>query len=149
VTFPVETPGDLTRLRFGCGYKAGSKDEGWDLQVSFDDGKTFKTVGRAWGPARIAGTWVSVSDIPAGSRRALVRYSASSRGDLVLWRHRIEADYKEPRGGFAPITVTYRWEENGQPREDVHVARSPAETYSIRCAGKPLLKSISIERSAR
>ncbi len=146
VTFPVETPGDLTRLRFGCGYKAGSKGEGWDLQVSFDDGKTFKTVDRAAGPARIAGKWVTCTEIPSGVRKALVRYSAVSRGDLILWRHRIEADYREPGGGFAPVKITYRWEENGQPREDVHIARSPSETYSIKCAQTPVLKSISIER---
>jgi hypothetical protein len=146
VTFPVETPGDLTRLRFGCGYKAGSKGEGWDLQVSFDEGKTFKTVDRAAGPARIAGKWVTFSEIPSGVRKALVRYSAVSRGDLILWRHRIEADYKEPNGGFAPVKITYRWEENGQAREDVHLARSPGENYTITCAQPPVLKSISIER---
>jgi hypothetical protein len=146
ITFPVETPGDLMRLRFGCGYKAGSKGEGWDLQVSFDEGKTFKTVDRAAGPARIAGKWVTFSDIPPGARKALVRYSAINRGDLILWRHRIEADYKEPHGGFAPVKITYRWEENGRPREHVHVARSPNDTYSIKCDQVPVLKSISIER---
>ena len=71
VTFPVETPGDLTRLRFGCGYKAGSKGEGWDLQVSFDDGRSFKTVDRAAGPTRFGSKWITVSDIPAGTRRAI------------------------------------------------------------------------------
>jgi hypothetical protein len=146
VTFPVETPGDLTRLRFGCGYKAGSKGEGWDLQVSFDDGKTFKTVDRAAGPARIAGKWVTFTEIPSGARKVLVRYAAISRGDLILWRYRIEADYKEPNGGVAPVKITYRWEENGQPREDVHVARSPNDTYSIKCLQTPVLKSVSIER---
>jgi hypothetical protein len=149
VTVPVETPGDLTRLRFGCGYKAGSKDEGWDLQVSFDDGKSFKTVDRAGGPVRIAGKWITFSEVPAGARKALVRYSALSRGDLILWRYRIEADYKEPHGGFAPVRITYRWEESGQPREDVHVARSADDSYTIKCAETPVLKSLTIERAAR
>lgn len=147
VTFPVETPGELVRLRFGCAYKAGSKGEGWDLQVSYDDGKTFKTLDRASGPTRLSGKWLTASDAPAGTRKALVRYAGTSRADLILWRYRIEADYKEPRGGFAPVKITYRWEENGQPREDVHVSRSPDETYAIRCAQKPVLKSIVLERA--
>lgn len=146
VTVPVETPGDLVRLRFGCVYKAGSKNEGWDLQVSFDDGKSFKTVDHAGGPVRLAGKWITLSDVPPGTRKALVRYSALSRGDLILWRYRIDADYKEPQGGVAPVKVTYRWEEGGQAREDVHVARSPNDPYVIRCAQAPVLKSVTLER---
>jgi hypothetical protein len=146
ITFPVETPGDLVRLRFGCGYKAGSKNEGWELQVSLDEGKTFKSAARAWGPARVAGAWTTFDTIPAGTRKALVRYAAASRGDCILWRYRIEADYKEPDAGFAPVKVTYRWEEDGKPREDVHVAKTPSDLYTITCAQKPVLKSITLER---
>ncbi len=149
ITFPIETPGDLLRLRFGCSYKAGSKDEGWDLQVSFDDGKTFKTVDRASGPTRMGSKWTTFSEIPRGTRKALVRYSAASRADLILWRYRIDADYQEPNAGVAPLKITYRWEENGQPREHVHIARSPSETYSITCAQKPLLKSLTLEPAGR
>ena len=41
--------------------------------------------------------------------------------------------------------ITYVWEENGQEKRDVHVARRPEETYTIRCASKPLMKSIILE----
>jgi hypothetical protein len=146
ITFPVETPGDLVRLRFGCGYKAGGAAEGWDLQVSFDEGKTFRTVDRAAGPNRFGSKWTTFSDIPKGTRKALVRYSATSRADLILWRYRIDADYQEPGAGIAPVKVIYRWEENGRPREDVHISRSGSETWSITCAQKPVLKSITLER---
>jgi hypothetical protein len=145
-TFPVETPGDLVRLRFGCGYKAGSKNDGWELQVSFDEGKTFRTVERAAGPAKPGSAWVTCADIPPKTRKAWVRYAGFSRGDCVLWRCRIDADYQEPYGGSAPVKITYRWEEDGQAKEDVHVTRSPEEAYAIRCAKKPLLKSITLER---
>ena len=149
ITFPVETPGDLVRLRFGCGYKAGGAAEGWDLQVSFDEGKTFKTVDRAAGPTRFGSKWTTFSEIPKGTRKALVRYSATSRADLILWRYRIDADYQEPGAGIAPVKIIYRWEENGKPREDVHLTRSASETYSITCAQKPVLKSITLERASR
>ena len=148
-TFPVEAPGDLLRLRFGCGYKAGGAAEGWDLQVSFDEGKTFRTVDRAAGPVRFGSKWVVASDVPKGTRKALVRYAGTSRADLILWRYRIEADYEEPGAGFAPVRVTYRWEEGGRAREDVHVARAPEETYTITCGGKPVLRSITLERVGR
>ncbi|MCW8132403.1 MAG: hypothetical protein KIS92_18795 [Planctomycetota bacterium] len=146
-TFPVETPGDLTRIRFGCNYRAGQKGERWDLQVSFDEGKTFKTVGSAEGPTRQSAAWVTCSEIPAGTRKALVRFAGAGRGNLVIFRYRIDADYAEPRGGFAPVKITYAWEEGGQPKEDVHVARAAEETYAIACGQKPVLKSITLERA--
>jgi hypothetical protein len=144
VTLPVETPGDLKRLRFGCAYKAGSKNEGWELQVSFDEGKTFKTVERAVGPAKPGHAWVAFSDVPPGTRKCLVRYAAFSRGDCLLWRFRIDADYAEPHGGAAPVKITYRWDEDGRPKEDV---RTTAAGYTLRCAKKPLMKSIVLERA--
>jgi hypothetical protein len=49
MTFPVATPGDLVRLRFGCHYRARDARDGWELQVSFDGGKTFQPAGRCPG----------------------------------------------------------------------------------------------------
>ncbi|MGZ3441773.1 MAG: hypothetical protein ACXVDD_19770, partial [Polyangia bacterium] len=59
---------------------------------------------------------------------------------------RIDADYAEPRGGFAPVRVTYVWDEDGQTRTDMHVAASPAATYTIHCDGKPHMRSLVVER---
>ncbi|MBA2481032.1 MAG: hypothetical protein H0V44_10230 [Planctomycetes bacterium] len=147
VTYPVETPNDLKRLRFGCNYRAGDAAEGWDLQVSFDDGKTFKTIDRAAGPTRQNAKFVTVSDIPPKTRKALVRFAGASKGNTVLFRSRIDADYAEPHGGFAPIQITYQWEENGQAKQDVHVATSPKDTYTITCASKPKMTAIILERA--
>jgi len=147
VTFPVETPGDMVRIRFGCNYRAGQKEENWGLQVSFDEGKSFKTVGRATGPTRQNSAWVTCAEVPAGTRKALVRFAGESRGNTVLWRYRIDADYAEPRGGFAPVKITYAWDEAGQAKEDIHVAKTPEETWTIHCAQKPELKSIVLERA--
>lgn len=36
------------------------------------------------------------------------------------------------------MKVTYRWQEGGQAREDVHVAVTANETYSIDCAKRPV-----------
>jgi hypothetical protein len=145
LTFPIATPGDMTRLRFGCHYRARDAKEGWDLQVSLDGGKTWKTVDRAGGPTPGSCKYVTFADIPAGTRKALVRYAGTQRNACCLFDYRIDADYKEPAGGFRPIKVTYQWEENGQAKQDVHVAKQPRETYSITCAAKPRMKSLMVE----
>jgi hypothetical protein len=83
--------------------------------------------------------------VPAGVRQALVRFTGTQRNTTCLFDYRIDADYKEPHGGFRPVKVAYRWEENGQAKEDVHIARKPQETYTIDCAVKPTMKSIGVE----
>jgi hypothetical protein len=145
ITFPIATPGDMTGLRFGCHYRARDAKDGWDLQVSFDNGKTFKTVDRAAGPTPGLCKYVTFSAVPAGTRQALVRFAGTQRNTTCLFDYRIDADYKEPYGGFRPVKVVYRWEENGQAKEDEHVARKPQETYTITCAVKPRMKSITVE----
>jgi hypothetical protein len=149
LTFPVSTPGDLVRLRFGAHYRALDARDGLDYQVSFDGGKTWKSVDRAAGPTRGHCKYVVFTDVPNGVRQALVRYAGTSRDatqdSTGLFNFRIDADYHEPFGGFRPVRVTYAWEEDGQPKRDVYVARKPHETYTIRCSAKPVMKSIVLE----
>ncbi|HVR84237.1 MAG TPA: hypothetical protein VMU54_08000 [Planctomycetota bacterium] len=145
VTFPIATPGDLVRLRFGCHYRARGAADGIDYQVSFDGAKTWKTVDRAPGGEGGACKYTVSADVPKGIREALVRYSGSSRNATGILGFRIDADYQEPFGGFRPVRVTYHWEENGQARQDVHLARKPDEVWTITCGTKPLMKSIILE----
>lgn len=145
ITFPVATPGDLVRLRFGCHFRARDPRDAWDLQVSLDDGKTWKTVDRAAGPTPGSCQYVTFAAIPAGIRQAWVRYAGVQRNTTCLFDYRIDADYREPHGGFRPIRVTYEWEENSKPKQDVHVARHSHENYVITCVGKPTMKSIRLE----
>ena len=51
----------------------------------------------------------------------------------------------EPAGGFRPVKVTYRWEEDGKAKEQVFVAKKGEETWTINCAAKPAMKSIVME----
>jgi hypothetical protein len=145
LTFPVATPGDLVRLRFGAHYRARDARDGLDYQVSFDQGKTWKTVDRAAGPTLGNCKYVVFADVPAGVRQALVRYAGTNRNATGILNFRIDADYREPFGGFRPVQVTYTWEEDGQLKRDVYVARKPRETYTIHCAAKPVMKSIVLE----
>jgi hypothetical protein len=145
VTFPISTPGAMTRLRLGGHFRARDERDGWDLQVSFDGGKSFRTVERLAGPVKGHSQYVTVSDLPPGTRSALVRFAGTQRNTTALFGYRIDADYREPHGGFTPVKVTYVWEEGGVEKRDVHIARKPEETYAISCKEKPVMKSIVVE----
>ena len=144
----MKTPGDITRLRISDHFLSSGKDSMYFIEVSFDGGKTWKTVDRPAGltlPRNFVGHYVVVSDVPAGTRSAQVRYRGTGRNTLVMTNARIDADYREPAGGFRPVQVTYVWEEGGLEKKDVHVAKSPEETYTITCESTPLLKSLIVE----
>ncbi|MBI3831895.1 MAG: hypothetical protein HY291_20400 [Planctomycetes bacterium] len=145
VTFPVETPGDLKRLRINTHYRARDAKDGWEVQVSLDEGKTFKTLERGEGPTIGNSTLTNFSELPAHTRKALVRFAGHQRNTLCMFNFRIDADYEMPCGGFHPLKVTYRWEENGQKKQDVRVAQKPAESWTIQCGAQPVMKSIVLE----
>jgi hypothetical protein len=147
ITFPVTTPGDMVRLRFGAHYRARDAQDGLDYQVSCDGGKSWKTVDRAAGPTAGDCKYVVWTEVPPGTRQALVRFSGTSRNATGLLDFRIDADYREPHGGFRPVKVTLTWDENGKPRQQVHVARTPEEKLAIECAAQPVMKAITLELS--
>ncbi len=148
IIFPVKTPGDITRLRISDHFLSSGKDSMFLIEVSFDGGKTWKTADQPEGlvgPRIFASQYITVSDVPAGTRTAQVRYRGTGRNTLAMTNARIDADYKEPAGGFRPVQVTYVWEEGGLEKKDVHVAQGPAETYTISCESTPVMKSLIVE----
>jgi hypothetical protein len=147
LTVPIATPGELKRIRIGAHYRARDAKDGWDVAASFDGGKTFKAISRLAGPTGSGNSsYVVFGDVPARSRAALVRFSGQQRNTTCLFDLRISADYAEPHGAFAPVKVTYVWDEGGQEKRDVHVAGKAQESYTIRCAEKPVLKSLIVEQ---
>ncbi|MBI3831893.1 MAG: hypothetical protein HY291_20390 [Planctomycetes bacterium] len=147
VTFPVETPYEMTRLRFGAHYRARDARDGIDYQASFDGGKTWKTLDRAAGPTPGDCKYISFGGLPAGATKALVRFTGTSRNATGILQFRIDADYKEIRGGFAPIKVSYVWDENGVEKRQAFIAKQENESWTIHCGAKPLMKSIVLERA--
>jgi hypothetical protein len=135
----------MTRLRFGGHYRARDARDGWDLSVSFDGGGTFTPVDRFAGPTQGRCKYVTVEEVPPGTREALIRWSGQQYNTTCVFSLRIDADYLEPHGGFRPVKITYLWGEDGADKQDVHIAQSPEETYQIDCAAQPRLKSIILE----
>lgn len=146
ITFPIETPGDLVRIRGGAHYRARDKREGWMLQASFDDGRTWTEIGKLPGPTPGNTKYFTLESVPKGTRKALVRFQSTRQyNTLCIFDFRIDADYAEPAGGFRPVKITYVWDEAGAEKRHVHVAQSPTDTYTIQCAAAPLMKSILLE----
>ncbi|HZE97154.1 MAG TPA: hypothetical protein VE981_09005 [Planctomycetota bacterium] len=145
LTYTLTAPGDITRVRFGSHYRIRDAKDGIDYQVSYDGGKTWKTVDRVVGPTPGHCQYVATADVPAGTREAKVRFAGTSRNTTGFLNLRIDADYREPLGGFRPVKVTYRWEEDGKAKEQVFVAKKAEETWTVSCAAKPVMKSIVME----
>src|SRR5207237_2830141 len=129
LTLAVATPGDITRLRVGAQYRARGAKDVFDVEASFDGGKTWKPIGRLEGPTPGNSKYFVFTTVPKGARSALVRLDGRQNNTLGFFDLRVGADYVEPHGGFAPVKVTYVWDENGVEKRDVHVARGVNETY--------------------
>jgi len=151
VIFPVKTPGDMARLRVSDYFISQGQDSMFLIEVSFDDGKTWKTVDQPTKDdlyqegRKFVARYVTASDVPPGTRAALVRYRAVGNSTKSLCNARIDADYKEPAGGVSPVQVTYLWQEGGVEKKDVHVAKTAEETYTITCGATPVMKSMILE----
>jgi hypothetical protein len=145
ITFPIATPGEMTRLRMGGHYRVRDKRDQWVMQVSFDGGQSFKTVDTQTGPYQGICKYITVNDIPPGTKSAQVRWVGTQRNTTCIFLLGIDADYKQPQGGFNPVKVTYTWGEGGLEKKDIHIAKSPDETYKIACASRPQMKSIALE----
>ena len=145
LTAPIETPGDMLRLRLWAHYRTWGDEDCLEFQVSFDGGKTFKKIGD--GPGQKFGRTASCvcTEVPAGTKKALVRYIGKRKSSMMIWAFRADADYKDPAFGFRPVKITYAWEENGQEKKNEHIAKAAEETYTIKCDTKPTLKSIALE----
>ncbi len=145
-TFNLATPGEMTRLRVSAAYRARDAKDGFDVQASFDGGKTFKSIGQlAGGIKGGASRYFVLTDVPANTRQAQVKLIGRQTNTALIFDLRLDADYKEPTAAFKPVKITYAWDENGQAKSDVHVASKPTDAYSIKCGAGAVVKSYTME----
>jgi hypothetical protein len=142
---PVATPGDITRLRLGVHWRARDPRDGYDIQASFDNGATWKSIGKLGQANPGASTYLVCSDVPAGKKEVQLKFEGSQKNTTCIFDLRVDVDYKEPAGGFRPVKITYVWDEGGQEKTDVHVAKTPQDAYTIKCGEKTTVKSFAVE----
>lgn len=142
---PVATPGEITRLRVAAHWRARDPKDSYDVQASFDQGATWKSLGKLAQANPASSTALVCSDVPAGKKEVQFKFAGTQRNTTCIFDLRIDVDYEEPAGGFRPVKITYAWEEGGQPKTDVHVARSPQDSYTVTCGPNTVAKSFTLE----
>jgi hypothetical protein len=151
MTVPVETPGDMTALRFCTQIRARGAKDAVRVALSFNGGKTYAEAARLAGPTPGRTDTFHISRLPAGTRKALVRYELSGNNTIGIFNFRIDADYKDPLAApaFRPFHVVHRWKENGQEKSyRARVARLPF-SYTINAAAAPEMVSVTFEMTAK
>jgi hypothetical protein len=143
--YTIVTPGEIARLRLNVHYRAPAAADGYEVQVSVDGGRTFRTVARLGGPTRSTSRYLTVTGIPPLTREARIRFVGTGSAATCVFSMRLDADYEEPRGGFRPVKVTYLWEEGGTAKRHQRVMLEPQEQYVIRCGAGAVPLSFAVE----
>ncbi|HXI01833.1 MAG TPA: hypothetical protein VNI57_01525 [Candidatus Saccharimonadales bacterium] len=145
IQVPVETPGEMVRIRLSAAARLRGEGDILEPAVSWDGGESFVPLGQCRGPhVEFTCTFTSPPP-PPETRKALVRIQARKANAVRLNILRIDADYVEPSGGFRPVRITYTWEEAGVLRHASHVARVPDERYTVTVGDDARMKSLSLE----
>jgi hypothetical protein len=144
-TFSIATPGEMTRLRISSHWRARDERDGFQVQVSFDEGETFTTIDTLPGPYRGMTRYTVFEDVPAGTQEALVRFVGRQVNTAALWDIRIDADYAEPNGGFVPVRITYEWDEAGEAKRHSELVAQAAHQYTINCGPEARVRSYTVE----
>ena len=143
-TFPVATPGAMTRIRMNAFWRARDKRDGYDVSVSFNGGKTYRKVTRLGGPTAGETRYLTIAGIPAhpaspgAVRRSIVQHHDALRS--------ADQPRLPPAARRIPADPGYLYLERGRPRKaHEHVATRPDDVYTISCRAKTVVKSLAVE----
>lgn len=145
LTFPVSAPGPIRAIRFGGSFRARSPEDVIRLQVSDDEGRTWKEAATVRGPFAGFTHFTRFTGLEPGATRALVRYAFDGPGTLGIFVFRIDVDYTDTTASSRPVKVTYAWEEKGVERQHEQVISRYPTSYAIDAASAPLMKWIRVE----
>jgi hypothetical protein len=151
MTVPVDAPGDIAALRFSLQGRARSEKDAIRVQVSFDGGKSWREAAVFAGPTAGRTDVYRLADVPAGSRKALVRYEMKGNNTAGILSFRIDADYRDPLASETsrPFRVMHRWKEAGKEKSHTEtVTRLPAR-YRIEAGADPEMVAVRVEMPAK
>jgi hypothetical protein len=147
MTVPIETPGDMTALRFGGHIRARGDKDVVNMLLSFDNGATWTAAAKIAGPTPGTTNYFRFAAIPPGTRKALLKYEMTGNNTVGVFSFRVDADYKDPLAvkSFRPFAVVHRWKEDGQEKSARTVVDRLPFTYEIKTASAPEMVSVSYE----
>src|SRR5439155_15633725 len=82
MTLPIATPGEMVALRFGAHIRARGPKDVVRMLLSFDDGRTWQEAARITGPTPATTRYFRFSEIPPGTKQALLRYELSGSNTI-------------------------------------------------------------------
>ncbi len=144
MTVPIETPGDLTAIRFGAHIRARGEKDVVKMLLSFDDGKSWTEAAKISGPTPGTTRYFKFDTVPPKSRKALLRYELTGSNTVGIFTFRVDADYRDPLAStnFHPFTVTHRWKENGEAKSRSAVVSKLPFSYQIEAQSEPEMVSV-------
>jgi hypothetical protein len=147
MTVPIETPGNMAALRFGAQIRARGERDLVKMQLSFDEGKSWKEAARIEGPTPGTTRYFRTADIPPHTRKALLRYELTGNNTVGIFSFRADADYHDPLAApaFRSFTVTHRWKEAGREKSFAKVVDRLPLTYTIPAGDSPEMVSVAYE----
>jgi hypothetical protein len=151
ITVPIETPGDLAALRLCTQFRARGVKDLVRALVSFDGGKTWQEAARMAGPTQGRTEVHRFTQVPRGTKKAVLRYELSGNNTIGILSFRVDADYHDPLAApaFRPFEVVHRWKENGHEKEHrERIARLP-HSYPIKAAGVPEMVAVTVAMPAK
>ncbi|NQT21319.1 MAG: hypothetical protein HQ592_16555 [Planctomycetes bacterium] len=144
LTFPVQCPGDIRKIRFGGQTRAHGPQDKVRYLVSCDDGESWELVWENHESYRNLTHYVEFDAVPAGTRQVLVRYELTEEAATRLFHFRIDVDYVDGPQALHPFKVVYSWTEGGEPKWHEQVIAAVPATYHITVEGEPEMESIAL-----
>lgn len=150
MTVPIEVPGDLAALRFCAHVRARGKKDAVRMMVSTDAGSTWREAGRLSGPTPATTGAFRFDDLPAGTRKALLRFELTGNGTIGIFSFRVDADYRDPLAATVarPFQVVHRWAEGGREASHTETVRTLPTTYRIDAGAGTETTSVAYEMPA-
>ncbi len=148
LVYELAAPGDMTELTYGGRFYNRAPKSSITLEHSTDEGKTWT---EQWKLTDTEPPWDVVHfetvKLPAGTRRALVRYTLTSAAagaysGCSVYSVRTTVNYRPPEAVFEPLEVTYNWSELHQSewteRSHSQPITEPRQRYFISVGGDDL-----------
>jgi hypothetical protein len=159
LTYVVQAPQDMVELTYGGRFYNRAPDSTITMEYSADEGKTWQG---KWTLANTDPPWDTVhfetARLPAGVKRALVRYTLNSTvagayEGCSIYSVRMMGTFRPPRAGFEPLEVTYNWSElHGDKwveRSHTQLITKPEQRYYISVGGEDIPRTNWIRMSLK